>query len=182
MISLYNIVESIQELYHFTTVNCLMSIIDEDKFICSVDDYHNDGYPYYMSLTRKRSALDGYPQAMLSSNLVRIIIDADALKSRYKIKSMDYGPAKWHAIKSNWKDKKAFDDNRDEIMKQSGVESEDRAYIKDEVIQDFHKYIKGIHLDASKINKYQYEEIKRYCEKYNINLTTSTHSRFMLGR
>jgi len=184
MKQLYNyILESQQYLYHYTNVGNAVNVCADDVFGCSEDDgYSPKGYPYYISTTRQRNALTGYPTGMISNKLVRFVLDGSKL-SRFKITPIDWGHAKRTAIKSNWPaGPENFDKNIQSIMLQTNVESEDRILLKQEELKDFHKYISELHVDDSTATPNEIHLFKTYCDGYGIELKVMNHKSFMIGR
>lgn len=177
------ITESQHELYHFTNVKDALKICSVDKWIGSYDDGGNPkGFGYFISTTRQRNALTGYPTGMLGNDLVRFVFDTTAM-SKFKIIPYNHFRGfKLRAIKQNWEDQEAFDKYKDEVMLQTNVEAEDRILLRKEEIPNVHKYIKEIDLDDSKTTDAEYELFKEYCDKYSITLIMMDHKKFILGR
>ena len=177
------IIESQHELYHYTNVGNAINICAYDKFIASEDDGHNPkGYEYYISTTRQRNALTGYPTGMLGDDLVRFVFDGTSL-NKFKIVPLDWGKAKGRAIKKNWPaGGEDFDKNITSIMLQTNVESEDRILLKKPEVNDIHKYIKEIHIDNTKVSPSEFHLFQTYCDLYNIRLMDMDHKQFILGR
>lgn len=182
MKSLVQVLESLQELYHFTDGKSLANILRTDTFIASGDDgYNPHGYDYFMSTTRSQYSKTGYPAAMLSDDICKVVLDGRALGARYKIKPVNFqGNTKVHAIRSAWADPAQFDDYKDERLKQTMVEAEDRILLKQDTIKNFHKYIKRIYIDNTTIRAQYADDIIRYAEKWDIpvdvTLTTAEFS------
>jgi len=183
MKSLYNIVESLDELYHYTNVDNAIDMVTDDKFLAS----ENDGsgrkdYRWYMSTTRQRNALTGYPTGMINNHIVRFVLDGRTLGAKFKIEPVDWGHAKHMAIKNNWPNQDQFDKNYDSIRLQTNVENEDRVYLKSEVLKDLHKYIKEIHLNDRTTTRSEQHLFKTYCDAYGIVLRIMSDKEFTLGR
>lgn len=153
-------------------------------FIPSLDDGDNpSGYSHYISTTRQRSALTGYPTHMIPDDIVRVTLDERALHSRYKIVPIDFCRAKWYAVKDKWQDKDDFNKYHDDIMLQSNVEMEDRVLLNDDEIKSFHKYVVRIDLNNEAIDPSDADTIIRYCDKYDIPLNIYTNPKdFVTGR
>ena len=174
------IIESQRELYHFTHSDNLINIIKNDEWVGSSDD----GINFYISTTRTKNAEIGYPTQMwISKNVLRVVFNGRLFNSRYKITPIDKMGGKKMAIRANWPDPQIFDQNKDEIMKQGNVESEDRVLIKGESIKQVHKYINAIHINMENIDSDHIEIISKYCDKYGILLVKfPTTKKFNLGR
>ena len=162
--------EVMQELYHFTDGRSLALILKKDTFRGSRDDGFNPkGYGWFMSTTRSQNAAPGYPAAYLQKDICKIVIDGQALNSRYKIMPVNFqGNVKAHAIRDMWDDPKYFDDYKDERMRQPYVEAEDRVLLKSDTIPNFHRYIKRIFLDTNTIGAKDAVVIIQYAERYDI--------------
>lgn len=183
MKTLYSYInESLQRAFHFTTLDCTMEICKTDTFTCSHDDGKNETGFYYMSLSRQGNTVSGYPQGMINDNIVRFVIDYDKLRSKYKIKSLDFCRGKGIVIKANWPDKEAFDDAYDELKKQPNVECEDRVYLKDDSIKNFHQYVIELQVNMGKISSYQLSLLKKYCKDNNFKLTLQSSKTFKYNR
>ena len=179
----YYIVESSDELYHYTNVDNAIDMVTDDEFLASENDGHGrKDYRWYMSTTRQRNALTGYPTGMINNHIVRFVLDGRALGSKFKIEPVDWGHAKHIAIKNNWPDPDKFDKNLNSIMLQTNVENEDRVYLKSEVLKDLHKYIKEIHLDDKTTTSTEQRLFKTYCDAYGITLKIMSGKEFTLGR
>lgn len=178
------ILESMQELYHFTNASNLVAIMKDDTWVSSID-YTDDYQEYpYISTTRMKYAGTGYPTQLIDdTNVVRVVFDGSKLNSKYKIKPVDKMGGKRWAIKANWSDPERFELNKSEILKQGNVEAEDRVYVTSEEIKGIHKYIKAIHINLSNIENKYIKEIREYCQKYDIELKRyKNFSEFNLGR
>ena len=177
------ILESMQELYHFTNAYNLVAIMKDDEWIASIGDDDENEDQTYISTTRSKNASTGYPtQLMDDTNIVRVVFDGNKLNSKYKIKPIDRMNGKKWAIKSNWDDD-TFELNKSEILKQGNVEAEDRVYVNSNKISSIHKYIKSIHINLSNIDNKYIKTISEYCKKYDIELKRyKNHSEFNLGR
>lgn len=177
--------ESLEEIYHFTNTDNLLELIKDDVFLTSSDDgYNPKEYKYYISTTRVKNANIGYPTGMLNDKIVRICLNVDILKSKYKVKPVDWGHAKEIAIKKNWPaGEKDFDKNKHEILKQTNVESEERVYTNDEEIKQFSKYIKRIDVYTEWFLPVELDRIKEYCQTNGIQLVEySDEKKFKLGK
>lgn len=184
METLYQILESMQELYHFTDGTSLVNILKTDTFTASHDDgYNPKGYDYFMSTTRMQYAGMGYPASMLASDLCKIVLKGRILNSQFKIIPVNFqGNVKVHAIRASWDDPKQFDDYKDERMRQPFVEAEDRVLLRRPAIKDFHKYIERIYIDTNTIDPREADDIIRYAEQLKIPVdVTFTTKEFMMA-
>lgn len=177
-----SILESLEELYHYTNNHNLNGICGEDILYAS----QNDGvglkkYDYFVSTSRQINTLTGYPKSMISDKICRIVFDRVKL-SKFKIGPVDWGRAKGYAIKANWEDKEFFDKHLSTIKEQPNVESEERIYLKNDCIPQVHKYIKRIDIDSSTVSYNELLIVKKYCDKHNIELKLSEHSKFIYGK
>lgn len=172
------ILESMQELYHFTNAYNLVNILKDDTWIAS-NDYDKE---LYISTTRMRNANLGYPTELIDdTNMVRVVFDGAKLNSKYKIKPVDKMKGKWMAIKANWAEPDSFDKYFD--RHQTNVEAEDRVFVNTEKILGVCKYIKEIHINLSNIENKYLNDIIKYCRKHNIELKKyKNYSDFNLGR
>lgn len=125
-------------LYHFTSVNNLLSIIKEDRFILSTsysgssDDWGGKK-KFFISFTRQRNGKIGYSR----TNMVRISFNGDLLNQRFSGKAIDYwgdSMGKQHYFRKR-KEGELID------RFQSDTESEDRLFYDDPVIDNISKYI-----------------------------------------
>jgi len=171
------------ELYHFTDGAALVSILKSDEFRASEGDSINHDYKYFVSTTRQQYAGVGYPQAMLASDICKLVLDGDKLNSRYKIVPVDWGHAKAQAIRDSWPEPEfSFDPHKAERLKQINVESEDRILLRKPTIPYAHRYIKTIYIDTNTIDPGDAEDIIKYGEKYGIDvIVTQTTKEFMMA-
>lgn len=186
MRSLYSyIVESLEEVYHYTNYGNLERIMKGNRYIMSVNDgYGDDKFKYYMSTTRQRNALTGYPTGMINPKIIRLTLDYDKLRHVYKIEPMDWGKAKSYAIKNSYPGTdEDFDKYYDYIRMQTNVEMEERVYSNKDIIPNFNKYIKRIDVMSGWLEKYELEDLKLRCEKYGIELRIyNTEKQFNLAK
>lgn len=155
MKSLQNILESFDTLYHFTNGHNVVSILKRDEFILSNTDYCNpEKYEYYMSLTRMPYAQTGYPSILWQKDIVRLVIDAQALFSRYKRITIDTIGGK-------------FGDHITPYYT-GNVEAEERLLSNKKTIKPFHKYIKRIDINTHTINAKDADDIIQYAERFDI--------------
>lgn len=176
------ILESMQELYHFTNAYNLVNILKDDTWASSID-YDNDYQEYpYISTTRTKYGNIGYPTGLMDdTNVVRVVFDGAKLNSKYKIKPVDKMKGKWMAIKANWAEPDKFDKHFDGL--QTNVEAEDRVFVNAEKIKGISKYIKAIHINMSNIENKYLKEISKYCTEYDIELKRyKNFPEFNLGR
>lgn len=175
------ITESLQELYHFTNAGNLINIIKDDEWVSSMEENGE----MYISTTRSKNASTGYATQLIDeTNIVRIVFDGQKLNSKFKIKPVDKMRGKWQAIKANWNkcDPEVWNQNKENIMKQGNVESEDRVFVHDETIPNIHKYIKSIHINLENINSEYINPIEDYCNKYDIEFRKYKNTKkFNLG-
>lgn len=159
------LLESNQELYHFTNAYNLVNMIKDDEWVTSDDSSGKN----FISTTRVKYAGVGYPTQLIDdTNVVRIVLNKRLLNSKFKIVSIDTLAAKGRAIKSNWKDPEVFELYKKEILKQGNVEAEDRVVVNKDSIENFHKYIKEIHINTDNIDSKYITPIESYCEKWDI--------------
>lgn len=149
MKQLIDILESFDTLYHFTNGKNVVGILKRNEFILSEDDgYSPNSYKYYMSLTRMPYAKTGYPTTLISDDVVRLVMDAAMLNSKFKIKAID-----------TMKGKSYYNGN---------VEAEERLLSSKSLIKDFAKYIKRIDINTSTIGAKDADDIIQYAERLNI--------------
>lgn len=148
MKSLKQILEAIDSLYHFTNGRNVVGILKKNEFILSEDDgYNPKSYQYYMSLTRMPYAGTGYPSILISDDVVRLVIDARLLNSKFKIKAIDTTQGRYYG---------------------GDVEAEERLLSNKPTIKNFAKYIKRIDINTHTINTKDADDIIQYAERLNI--------------
>jgi hypothetical protein len=174
------LLESMQELYHFTNAYNLVAILKDDTWIAS-NDYDKE---LYISTTRMKYGDTGYPTELMDdTNVVRVVFDGNKLNSKYKIKPVDKMRGKWMAIKANWAQPEKFDGSWWHTKKQTNVEAEDRVFINATEVKGAHKYIKAIHVNLSNIDNKYLKDIVMYCKQYNIELKQYKNDKdFNIGR
>ena len=186
MRSLQQILEALQEYYHFTHTHNLIKVLSDDVWLCSEDDYHNeDDFKdlYYVSLTRSKTTKTGYPTNLEQRNMVRVIFDGRKLSQQFKIRSVDYFPGFKNFVPSAAKrDPEAYKKFKGEWMKQGNVEAEDRLYSKQELIKNISKFIVGVDVNIDDTDPDQLKELKSLCEKRNIPFNEYNQKHFELGR
>ena len=156
MKSLRYILASFDTLYHFTHGRNLVNILKKDEFILSdTDDYNPEGWKYYMSLTRMPYAQTGYPIMTWEDDVVRLVIDARALFSRYKRITID-----------TIKGKTVFPES--DPYYNGNVEAEERLLSNQKIIKKFHKYIKRIDINTNTIKAKDADDIIQYADKLKI--------------
>ena len=99
------IFESLELVYHYMSVKNLCNLLKTNKFYLSDNDgYNPKGKEKYnfLSTTRQRNALTGYPTGLIDPNIVRITLDYNKLRSKYKSIQVDWGKAKRLSLKSTW--------------------------------------------------------------------------------
>jgi hypothetical protein len=125
-------------LYHFTSVNNLLSIVKGDRFILSTsysgssDDWGGKK-KFFISFTRQRNGNLGYSK----TKMVRISFNGDLLNQRFSGKAIDYwgdSMGKQHYFRKR-KEGELID------RFQADTESEDRLFYDDPVIDNISKYI-----------------------------------------
>lgn len=178
--------ESLEVVYHYMSINDLLSVIEDDTFYVADDDGHNSksrkGYNY-LSTTRQKNALTEYPTGLISDKIVRLTLDYDKLRAKYKAEPVDRSKAKTRAIRNSWINKDDFDRYEKDIMLQTNVENEERFYVNNYYIRDFYKYIKGVDIIINQCTKEEFNAIRRYCDFYKIRLKKYDNKRdFDLGR
>lgn len=172
------IFEAMQELYHFTNAYNLVDILKDDTWIAS-NDYDKE---LYISTTRMRNGIFGYPTGLLDdNNVVRVVFDGTKLNSKYKIKPVDKMHGKRLAVKANWSNPEDYDKYFN--AHQTNVEAEDRVFINATEVKGAHKYIKAIHVNLSNIDNKYLKDIIMYCKQYNIELKQYKNDKdFNIGR
>jgi hypothetical protein len=175
--------ESLDSVYHYMSIKQLVSLINDDTFIAAEDDgYSLKRYPHYLSTTRQRNALTGYPTGLLDDKLVRLTLDYDKLRSKYKSGPVDWGKAKGQALKLHW-DEETYELMKQDLMLQTNVENEERFYLNSDIISDFSRYIKVISTCERWLTPAYKKAIEDYCAEYNIELRLyDTPRQFLLGR
>lgn len=181
----YILNEAMSELYHFTNGVNVANMLRHDSFKASKDDGYQpvSGYGYFMSTTRQQFAGTGYPAAMMGQDICKIVLDGKALNSRYKMVPIDWGRAKMMAIRSEWPaGPDDWDMYKDERLKQTNVESEDRVLLKTATIPNFHRYIKKIYIDTNTIDPKDADDIIQCAEKLGVEVdVTCTTKEFMMA-
>lgn len=175
--------ESLEELYHYTNIHNLSNICMEDCIFGSPDDGHNEESiikhcPFFISLTRTRRGDMGYPAGLIDQQITRIVFDVDKIKSKFKIRPVDYMHGKALSIRSNWKNKEAFDKHSIRDI-QINVENEERLYMKDDQLKDLHKYIKEIHVCTDDLSNRDRIAFDNYYKIYNIPIKFLSKKEFV---
>jgi hypothetical protein len=156
------ILESLEEVYHYMGVKDFLNLIATDEFYLSDDDGYNPKGKeefHFLSTTRQRNALTGYPTGLIDRNIVRITLDYNKLHSKFKSGPVDWGKAKGAAIKKNW-DPEDFERMKKSLMLQTNVENEERFYIKGDSINDFFWYVKRVDICKKYCSNKELEGIK----------------------
>lgn len=164
----YYIRESLEKVYHYMSVEDLISLLKTDEFYLEENDGCNPSNLKnynYLSTTRQRNALTGYPTGIINPNIVRLTLDYDKLHSKYKSAPVDWSRAKRKALRSNWDDEN-FETMKNSLMLQTDVEMEERFFIKQDSIPNFFKYVIQIDLCEEHCHKNQLDEVVRLLEKY----------------
>jgi putative nucleotidyltransferase with HDIG domain len=164
-------------VYHFTTVNNLVQILEQNKMLPSeVVIHHRDsvneplrkGYSgeKYISFSRTKSSNIGYATSTHMLD-VRMTFDGDKLNNNYYAKPFNYG------------DSSVYDDNDKNKHKTKNFkdfEYEDRLFLKDgtDGIKNISKYILRIDILTPSNPKYSkietIKEIIDFCKDLNIPL------------
>lgn len=160
-------------IYHFTHMRNILNILKTNKINLSpvtgtvnYDFRVNRGKFYYLSLTRSKHRDVGY-----GSGDTRITMDGKKINQNFKTIAIDY----WGSERDPKKRDKITYGSGSSLYKQMSrdYEQEDRIATNKSEINNAIKYILGIDLlireDFENDLKYA-EEIKYYCDKYNINL------------
>lgn len=182
MKSLYTYINESEELlYHFTNGRNLVNILKADKFIGCEGDSMSPNYKYYMSTTRQPYAGTGYPTGMFERDICKIVLDVRKLNSKYKIMPVTwFKGSKNLAIRDN---DPHWDEYKEDRMKQTNTESEDRVCFNTPTIPHFNKYIKAIVLDTNTIDPSDADDIIKYADKYGIDvLIAQTTKEFLTMR
>lgn len=168
MKTLVQILESLDEYYHFTHTYNLKHILEKDSWLCSEEDsYGRDDYKYYVSLTRSKNASTGYPAGLDQEDLIRIVFNGKALNSKFKIEPVSFDPgAKTFITRAAKNNPEAYKKYGAEWKKQVNVEAEDRLYSKLPEIKGISKYIKRIDL-CEEIDS-DMDEIIKLCDKLGV--------------
>ena len=177
------IFESLELVYHYMSVKNLCNLLKTNKFYLSDNDgYNPKGMEKYsfLSTTRQRNALTGYPTGLIDPNIVRITLDYNKLHSKYKSSPVDWGKAKRLALKSTWGEEN-FEKNKASLMLQTNVENEERFFSKSEILNDFFNYVKQVDLCEEYCTKEQIAYIQKNLSDLPIKIY-KTEKEFKLGR
>lgn len=123
---------SSQILYHFTRLNRLENILNNDSFYLTPavsKSEKTNGRDYFMSFTRSKSTKLGYGTKFDREDSVRVIINGQKLGSRYKIAPIDY----WQYPKTP-----------ESMLQTNSDEMEDRLVSNTNEIPNASKYITQI--------------------------------------
>ena len=159
-------------VYHFTNLDSLASIGFDNSFRCG---WEHSGY--FMSTTRQKSPLIGFPSAELynNNNCVRLTLDGCKLKESGKIIGKPFAYFKEPKINlSHFPEVNKFISLKD----LSDDESEDRIYpIKGNKIQNAASYILrvDIYIDTNSLNRFTFsllEDIKQRLNTLTFNVYT----------
>lgn len=177
------IFESLELVYHYMSVKNLCSLLKTNKFYLSDNDGYNpkgkENYSF-LSTTRQRNALTGYPTGLIDPNIVRITLDYNKLRSKYKSSPVDWGKAKRLALKSTWGEEN-FEKNKTSLMLQTNVENEERFFSKSEILDDFFNYVKQVDLCEEYCTKEQIKYIQNNLFDIPIKIY-KTEKEFKSGR
>ena len=175
MKSLQTILEGLEQLYHFTHIGNLIRIMEKDQWTCSMNDGICDFEcpDFYISLTRSQNAATGYPTGLDEENLVKVVFNERKLHSRFKIKSVTFQKnSKNTAIKGEWEKRgrvDAFNTYKDEYMKQTNVEAEDRLFSNKQYISHISKYIDKVIINGGDCDEKKKDELIGWLEKRNVS-------------
>lgn len=173
------ITEAMDELYHFTNLDNMVSIARDDfmagyeQSIVRPSD-NTTTTCFMISTTRMRYAKGGYPATMINQNLIRITLDGRAIERKYELRNWVYdssyrNPVGAHIYRRN----RHLDPYGDWTQL---FEAEERIVIsKGDGINDFHKFIKRIDICSTRISmdpdwEQKYDALERYCNEYGIEL------------
>ena len=184
-----HILEALEELYHFTNYANLMSILSSDTLRGS-DEVCSDGTdPKFISLTRSKTSLTGYPHGMTDDKVIRIVLDGRKLQSRYKITPYDYfgsrgSSSKTLSMKTSWSDPGQFNLDADTTYRNPNVEAEDRIFLNAGVkgISDISSYIREIQVKGGDFTRDQIRDLNSICNKRGIDMKILSPRRFEIGR
>ena len=173
MKSLQVVLEGLEQLYHFTHIGNLIRILEKDQWMCSENDGLVKGAPkYYISFTRSQNASSGYPSGLDEENLVKIVFNERKLHSKFKIKSITFQKnSKNTAIKGEWEKHgrvDAFNTYKDEYMKQTNVEAEDRLFSNKQYIRNISKYIDKVIINGENCDEKKKDELIGWLEKRKV--------------
>ena len=136
----------------------MINILEKDRWTCSMNDGVCDFEcpDYYISFTRSQNAATGYPTGLNEDDLVKVVFNERKLHTRYKIRSITFHKgSKKIAIKGEWEKRgnvDTFNTYKDEYMKQTNTEAEDRLMTDDKYIQNISKYIHKLIINADKVS------------------------------
>jgi hypothetical protein len=148
-------------VYHFTNIDILLNILNEDKFNISTnigsksDLDTSKGKFFFFSTTRSKKA--GFTKGN-----VKIVLDGQKLNQNYKAFPMDYwqystNPKDWGDVDYNPRDRASY------IQGLKSKELEDRIVTDKPTIDNAYKYILALHvvLDAHTISYTKKTTIQR---------------------
>ena len=181
--------EALEELYHFTTYNSMISILLSDVLHGS-DEICSDGTgPKFISLTRSKISTTGYPHGMTDDKIIRIVFDGKKLQSKYKIRPYDYfgckgGSSKTLSMKPCWRNPDQFNLDDDTTYRNPNVEAEDRLFLNAGImgIKDISLYIKEIQVKDGDFNRDQMRELGRMCIDRGVEMKVLPPKKFEFGR
>lgn len=128
------------KLYHFTDIENLIDIIDDNwnfRLSKSSNDYDDNIFSnkeYFISFTRQKDYRIGFPAAVFDSIMVRIEFNGDLLNNNFEGRAIDY----YNGSKHRYFNKKKID------KVQWENESEDRLFSNKPIIEKINKYINRI--------------------------------------
>ena len=152
------IFEGLEYLYHFTHIRNMINVLEKDRWMCSINDGVCDFKcpDYYISFTRSQNTVSGYPTGLDETDLVKVVFNERKLHSRYKIRPITFHKgSKKIAIKDEWEKRgkvDMFNSYKDEYMKQTNTEAEERLMTDDKYIQNISKYIHKLIINADKVS------------------------------
>lgn len=135
-----------QFLYHYTRPFALMKILQENAMRGSelnksefpnARTIHFGNATHFISATRNKSPLTGFPLTINNYCLVRIALDGKALATRHKGLSHNF-----------WYDHNPT--GQDNVKLGSDYESEEKILVKSEKIDDINRYIRKIDMFFTK--------------------------------
>lgn len=180
-------------LWHFTTIENLISILEYDAF--RLEDartsYHKQdimltGYssrhPYYFSTTRSKSSHDGYSRSLKHKSDIgcaRIQLNGDKLNHIAHIKAADYHgkestkyndlSLKGHYIENFRKGYYKMSNIKNDKA-YDGTEKEDTVWYRESMLENASKYIQRIDVLLYKNDDSLVEEIEDLCYDLNISV------------
>ncbi|MCH5167844.1 MAG: hypothetical protein J1F35_08195 [Erysipelotrichales bacterium] len=186
--------ESLDEYYHFTSMDNVVKILEENRFKCSTredefliaqNDKENENdrkydlyvreyeskFPYFLCTTRQKSGSNGFAlQSRKLENRCRIVLDGNKLNSKYKIIPYNFFGSEEGKLSAHREYNK---DYQKYVGKNRGDESEDRVLSKKKFIDNASNYIIRIDFcpsDSEYLDEETFKQFKKLSKERNIDI------------